>query len=50
VRVVGAEGARDVLLVLRSCGCDHGGAEGFGDLDGGEADAAGCGMDEDPVA
>jgi hypothetical protein len=48
--VVGAEGARDVLLVRSARGCDYGGAEGFGNLYGGKADAAGCGVDEDPVA
>jgi len=47
--VVGAKGARDGEFVLGSGGGDDGCAEGFGDLDGGETDAAGGSVDEDPV-
>ena len=47
--MVCAKGARDVEFVCGARGRDDGGAEGFCDLDGGETDAAGCGVDEDPV-
>jgi hypothetical protein len=43
--VVCAKGPRDVLLVLCSSGCYDGRAECFGYLNGGEADASGCGVD-----
>lgn len=48
--VVGAEGLCDVELARGGGRSDDGGAEGLCDLDGGQADAAGGGMDEDDVA
>jgi hypothetical protein len=48
--MIGAEGFGHIEFSLRtSCG-DDSGAEGFGDLDSGEADATSCCVDEDVVA
>lgn len=48
--MVGAEAGGDVEFVFVAGGRDDGCAKGFCDLDGGDAYAACCCMDEDPVA
>ena len=46
---LGTQPAQELVVALRG-GADHAGAEGPGDLDGEEADAAGGGVDEDGLA